>query len=503
MPLRSQKHEDLNPSLDWRYRGPSHPNRDSASTVLTNWDHFSGGPTAGETGNSAQKSSGGLHLELGGSSRERKIPLRFNATVGIGSGQDPMNPSIRQSNPSSIPKEAWKGASGRHIIVNPPCDKSLPPGKSPSFPRGTLTASESSKDQKTGMMTYRKPVRAPSPFTSDSSIGSKEGSETGPIQVLHFPAAQKIPLSSPGAPGMKSSQSTTIPSDIHDYYSSSSAVSGNASVNGGSFNPSRTVASLVPLAQMQFSPSILGIDGSSSSPKRTVTCKQHDQKPHHITPDFTPMKMQSGLDLEAIENDFRVKMHHMHLEDQPPSRFSATTCASTVYDSPPATPEMSSNSPISTPPSTILNRKRPVAATSVSNPKVASRKPTPQEFKKSSRVDPRNVKLSKSLPMSPPEAQALTRVASLEAKLENLRRRRSNLRMVIQERTNVVQPSSMVYDMASRHEIKKAIDGLYEELAEVVKDEHETGLQLHRAWKRQDTDSAYENSSLWVKRLAS
>lgn len=504
LPLRSQKHEDLgNPPLGWRYRGPSPPSRDSASTVLTNWDEFLGSPT-GETGKYAQKSAGGVHLESGGIAREGKIPLRFNAAKGIGSGQDPTNLSIRQSNPSFIPKEAWKGASGRHTIVNPPCDKPLPPGKTLSFPRGTQNVSESSRDQTSGMMTYRKPVRAPSPLTSDNPMGSNEGVGTSPLQVVHSPAAQTMSLS--GTPGMKSSPSTAIPSDIHDHPSLSSATDGNTprtSVDGGSFGPSKRATSSIPLSQMQLAPSIIGIDGSSSAPKRTVTGRNHDQKSHLNTPDFTPIKMQNGLDLEAIENDFRAKMHHMHLEDQPPSRFSATTCASTVYDSPPATPEMSSNSPTPTPTSAILNRKRPVAATTISIPKVTSRKPTPQEFKKSSRVDPGNFRLSKSLPKSPPEAQAVTRVASLEAKLENLRRRRSNLRMVIQERTNVVQPSSVAYDMASRHEIKKALDGLHEELAEVIKDEHETGLQLHRAWKRQDTDSAYENSSLWVKRLAS
>ena len=506
VPLRPQKHEDLgNPPLDWRYRGPSPPSRDSASTVLTSWDHFSGGPTTGETGNYDQKSAGGVHLELGGIAREGKIPLRFNAAMGIGSGQDPTNLSIRQSNPSFITKEAWKGASGRHTIVNPPCDKPLPPGKTLLFPRGTQKVSESSRDQTSDMITYRKPVRAPSPLTRDYPMRLNEGGGTSPLQVVHSPAAQ-IPMILSGTPGMKSSPSTAIPLDIHDHHSPSSATDGNTmrtSVDGGSFGPSKRATSSIPLAQIQVTPSIIGIDGSSSAPKRTVTGKNHEQKTHLITSDFTPIKLQKGLDLQAIENDFRAKMHHMHLEDQPPSRFSATTCASTVYDSPPATPEMSSNSSTPTPTSTILNRKRPVAATTISIPKVTSRKPTPQEFKKSSRIDPGNFRLSKSLPKSPPEAQAVTRVASLEAKLENLRRRRSNLRMVIQERTNVVQPSSVAYDMASRHEIKKAIDGLHEELAQVIKDEHETGLQLHRAWKRQDTDSAYENSSLWVKRLAS
>lgn len=506
MPLRSRKNEDLgNIPLEWRYREISPPKRDSASSVLTNCDHFILGATTGETGKPAHTSSGAVHLELGGIAREAKSPLRLNAANGVGGGRDPTNLSIRQPNLSVIPKEAWKGASGRHTIIYPPCDKPLPPGKTPSFPRGTQKASECSRDKTSGEMTYRKPVRAPSPPTSDNSTGPNEGGGNRQLQVLPSPAAQ-IPINLPSTTSVKSSLSLIIPSDIQDHHSSSSADGGEStrtSANGVRFSPPRTVTSSIPLAQMQFSPTILKIDRSASSPERTIISKIHDQKPHLITPDITPMKMQSCLDLEAIENDFRAKMHHMHLGDQPPSRFSATTCATTIYDSPPSTPDMSSNSPIPNPPSTILNRKRPVAATDISNPKVASRKPTPQEFKKSSRLAPVNVRLSKSLPKSPPEAQAVTRVASLEAKLENLRRRRSNLRTVIQERTNVVQLSSTAYDIASRQEIKRAVDGLHEELAEVIKDEHETGLQLHRAWKRHDTDSAYENSSLWVKRLAS
>lgn len=506
VPLRSQKYEDLgNSPLEWRYREPSPPKRNSASTVLTNWDHFSVAPTTIATGKPSHTNSSAVQFELGGIARDDIAPLRFNAaTIGGGGGRYPTNLSTRQPDPLVIPKEAWKGASGRHTIIYPLCDKPLPPGKTPSFPRGTQKAADRSRNKTWSKMTYRKPVRAPSPLTSDTSTGPNEGGGNSHLQLLSSLTAQ-IPMNFPGTPSVKSSPSLVIPSDIHDHHSSSSADNGIAtrtSANGISFSPSRTITSSIPLAQMQLSPTILKNDHSSSSPKRNVTCKKHDQKPHLITPEITPMKMQGGRDLEAIENDFRAKMHNMHLWDQSPGRFSTTTCATTVYDSPPATPEMRSNSPTPTPPSTI-NRKRPIAASSLSNPKVASRKPTPQEFKKSSRVTPLNARLSKSLPKSPPEVQAVTRVASLEAKLENLRRRRSNLRTVIQERTNVVQLSSTVNSMTSRHEIKRTVDGLHEELAEVIKDEHETGLQLHRAWKRHDTDSAYEHSSLWVKRLAS
>ena len=57
--------------------------------------------------------------------------------------------------------------------------------------------------------------------------------------------------------------------------------------------------------------------------------------------------------------------------------------------------------------------------------------------------------------------------------------------------------------MASRQEIRRTVDGLGRELAEVVKDEHETGLKLHRALKRDDEFAAYEPTSIWVRRVTS
>lgn len=246
--------------------------------------------------------------------------------------------------------------------------------------------------------------------------------------------------------------------------------------------------------------STVEITGSSSLATRKASA-DIQRKCLPASPDVTPNRVANGHDLDLIESDFRAKMHHMHLEDQPPSRFSATTYATTAYDSPPATPGMSSESPVATP-SSILNRKRPVPIAGIPNSRLAPRKPTPSELSKSFHAD-EDGRFSKSLPKSPPEAQAVTRVASLEAKLDNLRCRRANLKTVIQELTYVVQPSSIAYDKASRQEIKRTVDGLDKELAEVAKEEHETGLQLHRAWKRQDNDSAYEHSSLWVKRLAS
>ncbi|KAK4695346.1 hypothetical protein P7C71_g2389, partial [Lecanoromycetidae sp. Uapishka_2] len=209
-------------------------------------------------------------------------------------------------------------------------------------------------------------------------------------------------------------------------------------------------------------------------------------------------------DPSQIESRFRANIQHMNLEDQPPSRFSTTTYATTVRDSPPATPEMGSYSPamssMSTTPNSILNRKRPIAPAGLPNSRTPARKPTPSEISTPPQASETR---RKELPKSPPEQQAVSRIATLQAKLDNLHRRRGNLQTVIHELTHVVQPSSIAYDMASRQEIKRTVEGLNKELAEVIKDEHETGIQLHRAQKRDDQFGQYEPTSIWVRRVTS
>ena len=199
------------------------------------------------------------------------------------------------------------------------------------------------------------------------------------------------------------------------------------------------------------------------------------------------------------EDKFRAGLQHMNLQDEPRSRFSATTYATTVHDSPPDTPVIGSESPaMPTPPSSILNRKRPVPPAGLPNSRVAARKPTSTESSPPTQAQETR---RKALPKSPPEKAAVSRVEGLSAKLDNLRRRRGNLQTVIYELTHVVQPSSIAYDMASRAEIKRTVEGLNKELADVIKDEHETGLKLHRAMKREDEFGLYEPTSIWVRRV--
>lgn len=441
---------------EWGGRGAitSTPNRGSAQRTLTRWDDFSGEPTTSESGKPAQATPGAVCFQSEVSAEHSISPYGNSTTISGGSGQGRRRYSNKQIDPVFSPKEAWRGASGRHTIINPILDKPLPAGKPPSFPRGTQNKSANPLETSSGrespastviQSVHRKPIQPPKLLINDNSMGS---------------------------------------------------------LNEGKAKAPETAAPAASLESTRFARSDIETPGSTSLSTRNASAEAMERKSLPAWPDVKPSRVANEHDLDLIESDFRAKMHHMHLEDQPPSRFSATTYATTAYDSPPATPEMSSESPMATPSSSILNRKRPVPLAGTPNSRLTTRKPTPSELSKSFHAD-EDGRFSKSLPKSPPEAQAVTRVASLEAKLDNLRCRRANLKTVIHELTHVVQPSSIAYDMASRQEIKRTVDGLEKELAEVVKEEHETGLQLHRAWKRQDNDSAYENSSLWVKRLAS
>ena len=209
-----------------------------------------------------------------------------------------------------------------------------------------------------------------------------------------------------------------------------------------------------------------------------------------------PKDNQTSPDPTRIESKFRAELQNLSVVDEPKSRFSATTYATTNFnESPPQTPEQVPDSPDQNTPESILNRKRPVPQSGV---KVA-RKPTPSEVPKPP-PDP-EVLHTKSLPKAPADAPKIPPVQTLQAKQAALQRRKRNIETVIHELTEVVQPSSIAYDMASRQEIKKTVEQLKRELSDVVKDEHETGLKLHRAWKRQDDSTIYEPTSIWVRRV--
>lgn len=110
--------------------------------------------------------------------------------------------------------------------------------------------------------------------------------------------------------------------------------------------------------------------------------------------------------------------------------------------------------------------------------------------------------VTKSLPPTPIEAEATDKASSLEARLEDLTRRKRNNNKIIQELRESLKRNAIIYDGYKRREVEKMIINLNLELQEITNEEHEVGLRLHRVQRRRDKDDFYEKpTGLWIKRV--
>lgn len=228
----------------------------------------------------------------------------------------------------------------------------------------------------------------------------------------------------------------------------------------------------------------------SGTPFATSTKLEHDtikapENPRTFQSDTQDDR--SGKQEDAPGPDLSHRFQNLDMNQQPTSRFSMTTYATTDAGSPPGSPTVDDDTP---PVPDISSQMQDLAARAL---KGTTRKPTASQISAS--------KL-KTLPQSPPEMAAGNRIEALEAKLKDLGRRRGNIGTIIHELTQVIQPSSIAYDMATRSEVSKTVDSLNNELADIKKEEHEIGLKLLRAYKKKDEGDFYaEPSGLWIRRV--
>jgi hypothetical protein len=186
--------------------------------------------------------------------------------------------------------------------------------------------------------------------------------------------------------------------------------------------------------------------------------------------------------------------HDLNLPQEPSSRFSASTYAPTEAAT---TPPGSSHADVPPMPSfeysPIMTRRRPIQSSAASI-KSMKRKPVSADTPTTPEVDLKNLS---------PEDQAQRRVDSLEGRRRQLSMRKESIKTMLHELTEVIQPSSIAYDMATRDEVKKTVSSLKNELDDIGKEDHEIGLKLVRLYKNLNSVSEYEQSSLWVKRITS
>lgn len=117
---------------------------------------------------------------------------------------------------------------------------------------------------------------------------------------------------------------------------------------------------------------------------------------------------------------------------------------------------------------------------------------------------PPSSNVAKDLPMSPAEAESRDLITSLQAQLDDLAHRRANITKGIRQMTQLMPKDSVMLaeDVRRKREAeKRKVARLTLEEADIKREEHELGLKLHRAWKRQDKASEFESTGLWVRRV--
>lgn len=276
-------------------------------------------------------------------------------------------------------------------------------------------------------------------------------------------------------------------------------------LKAGRNSPSRISSLPVTLPSSNYIPRSPGYDESksnfssftSSSRDPSMASPRYFEGQYHGHP--------SRRSASTAEYSFNAAMRDMNLEGQPVSRFSATTYdTETVLDTPPRSPMSSIVSTASTPcaPSTMLNRHRHMPSLLSSNAKATSRKPLSYNAEPSPPSSASRSSMTKSLPPSPAEVQSADLISSLQAQLDDYRHQRGNLQRIIRDLQPRLAPGPHAVDRQTRENLKKTFDDYHADLDEIIRQEHDIGMRLHRAWRRREKEEFLdEPTGLWVRRV--
>lgn len=207
-------------------------------------------------------------------------------------------------------------------------------------------------------------------------------------------------------------------------------------------------------------------------------------------------RTQASIDkINAAIDDMMIYGKPMNFADAPITAMDNGSANGSPNDSPRASLNLASKSTEDLP-SSMMSRRRPVPI-SMPTSKKPVRKPTPSEAAQEPTL------ANQSQPDHAPK-DTLGRIEALEARRDELAKRRFNLETVIHELTRVIQPGSIVYDLAAKAEVKRSVQSIENEIAEIKREEHELGLKVTRAWRKLDERENHgDGSNLWVKRVTS
>ncbi|KAF2280071.1 uncharacterized protein EI97DRAFT_447674 [Westerdykella ornata] len=462
------------------------------------WDEYSGEPTSGNAGKAGQVNPLAFAKEAVSlrshpiTSRDTMTGTQMNATRKMAPGLE--RPGYTGVKPTLVditftPREPWKGASGRAEIVQPFRDQ---PAKQPlNFQR-----KPEPRAVKGGPRNISSPVASPTgrvPAAADTgpvADGSQAyGAHDDPIKpVVPLKVGRNSPPRSIASP--RTPHTPVIP-------------------------PLASAPSRGPPSSGAYA------EPSTNPPVGTQTDQQQSTERNIPKEPATP----PGQKISRKSTEEQTPGSTAASKDGPVSRFSWTTYnSSTTYQQSQHSPPPSPPPPLPTSAaaldqqplpaaSSILNRRRPVPPASE---KVTARKPlastTPSPSAQSSTMrtndppSPRSpsgfsTKTQKALPRPPTELSAADHVDILEAQMEDLRIRRSNVHRLLQDLNNQAPPNPLITDFKTARMVEKRKKEFEDELAEIRAEEHGVGLRLHRALRKREREDPNAGSAIWVRRV--
>ena len=287
----------------------------------------------------------------------------------------------------------------------------------------------------------------------------------------------------------------------------------------GSNNNSRVVSPVTPMATVADS----SLQSPFKSPLHTFLHPAYEAAGEHAMKSTKHELVESPTENEPLTpttptqaNTNQPRMNNLlppEPEEGDVSRFSWTTYNTTEHGSPTQSafdgvPPMPSINP-------IAQRKQPIPSytapvpymnynAAFSNGSVVLRKPVPSADRNRSSSMNTNPSLGKSLPQCPPELEASDKITTLEARLDDLARRKRNINKIKSALADTLRRNAVSYDVKKRKEVETKLKNLDAEMSEVTQEEHEVGLRLHRAQKKRDREeNNLEPTSLWIKRVTS
>lgn len=439
----------------------------------TKWDAYSGEPTDDERGKASTVRPGSQPLEMQYPHlKERTKQILAGLRERDSAKKTPwgkMPPPVAADPLDDPPQRApWKGASGRATIVEPV--KNTPTARKP-LPRQQVPQPVSVPLDATTLTPSEQPEDIPSSPTLRRAASEEEIKPVVPLKTRNLTPelSKKSPTHSP--------------------------------------EPQSPAISPEP----PFTPTILPPD--SLHPR--VESPQYDPEP--TTPTTPPAEPGAQMDKFGSSPPSFVQPEI----EREQSRFSWTTYTTSVAESPPSEAQglrgSSPPPPMPDLPPIVTIKKRPVSTSPFmhsqpytyrlstdSNASVV-RKPLPLVTDRSlfSRSVSRPISTSKSLPPTPTVIEATNKIASLEAQLEALNRRKHNTSQIIANLEGALKRNAIIYERWKRLEVEKNIINHKNTLDDIGREIHELSIQLSRAQRKRDLDAGVETSPLWIKRVTS